>query len=206
MNLRLLRRRPGPVAAFAAAETSTGATLLPSRLHPSDVVRVGSMGLRTRRTRTALSALGIAIGIAAIGVMGISQSSQADLLASLDRLGTNLLSVKAGGGIGAAQNPELPEESLAMIGRIAPVDEVASVTTVEATVRRNDLIDETRTGGITVMATDTGLLDTLGGTVADGTFLNPATERLPVVVLGSVAADRLGIGDVATNVDRKSVV
>ena len=58
---------------------------------------VASVGLRTRRLRAALSALGIAIGVAAIvAVLGLSASSQAGLLAEIDRLGTNLLTVANG--------------------------------------------------------------------------------------------------------------
>ena len=71
--------------------------LAPSRLAPRDVLRVGAVGLRARRLRAALSALGIAIGIAAmVAVLAISESSKADLLSSLDRLGTNLLTASPG--------------------------------------------------------------------------------------------------------------
>ncbi|MET0910183.1 MAG: ABC transporter permease, partial [Ilumatobacteraceae bacterium] len=42
-----------------------------------DLLRVGTIGLRARRSRTALTALGIAIGIASmIAVVGISESSR----------------------------------------------------------------------------------------------------------------------------------
>ncbi len=61
------------------------------RLAPKDWLRVASVGLRARKLRAALSALGIAIGTAAIvGVLGLSSSSQAGLLAEIDRLGTNM--------------------------------------------------------------------------------------------------------------------
>ena len=91
----------------------------PSTLHPGDLLRVGSIGLRTRRMRASLSALGIAIGIAAmVSVLGISDSSKADLLASLDRLGTNLLTVEAGSGIGGTANATLPPTAEPMLRRI----------------------------------------------------------------------------------------
>jgi putative ABC transport system permease protein len=168
-----------------------------SSLHAGDLLRVGSIGLRTRRLRAVLSALGIAIGIAAmVAVLGISDSSKADLLSSLDRLGTNMLTVEAGGGIGGG-DATLPTTTERMLGRIAPVEQVASVTPVNATVRRSDLIPETRTGGITVKAADPALLGTLAAEVADGVWLGDTRGSLPVVVLGSVAAERLGITDVA---------
>jgi putative ABC transport system permease protein len=169
-----------------------------SSLHPGDLLRVGSIGLRTRRMRASLSALGIAIGIAAmVSVLGISDSSKADLLASLDRLGTNLLTVEAGSGIGGTANATLPTAAEPMLRRIAPVEQVASVTPVAATVRRTDLVPETHTGGLTVKAADPALLDTLAGQVADGVWLDQSRSTLPVAVLGSVAAQRLGITSVA---------
>lgn len=164
-----------------------------SRLHAADVLRVGSVGLRSRPLRAGLSALGIAIGIAAmVAVLGISESSRADLLASLDRLGTNLLTVQAGTGFGAG-DATLPVESEAMLRRIGPVEAASSVTSVDATVRRTDLIPEDRTAGVSVKAADPALLDTLAGTVATGEWLDEVRSGLPVVVLGSVAAERLGI-------------
>ena len=67
------------------------------RLRLNDAVRVTSVGLRARPLRAALSALGIAIGTAAIvAVLGLSSSSQAGLLAEIDRLGTNMLTLEAG--------------------------------------------------------------------------------------------------------------
>ena len=172
-----------------------------SALHPRDLARVATVGLRTRPLRAYLSALGIAIGIAAmVAVLGISESSRADLLSALDRLGTNLLTVQAGGGIGAAANPELPETAEPMLRRIAPVQSVSSVTSVDATVRRTDLVPEEQTGGIAVKAADVQLLDALGGSVADGEWLDAARGDLPVVVLGAVAAERLGITDVSDGV------
>ena len=159
----------------------------------SDVLRVGSIGLRTRRLRTGLSGLGIAIGIAAmVAVLGISSSSKADLLAQLDRLGTNLLTVSPGQTL-FGQDASLPKESVGMIGRIGPVESVSATGTVSATVRRSDLIPAQQSGGIAVRAARTDLLGVLGATVRSGRFLDAATERYPAVVLGAVAAERLGI-------------
>jgi putative ABC transport system permease protein len=165
-----------------------------SRLRPSDLVGVAGAGLRTRRLRAALSALGIAIGIAAmVAVLGISESSRADLLAQLDTLGTNLLRVTPGETFFGA-DAKLPEESLGMLARVGPVEQVAATGNTDASVRRSDLIPEAETGGISVLAADPKLLGTLGGELADGRFLNRATARYPTVVLGAKAAERLGIG------------
>ena len=169
-------------------------TLSPSRHAPADVLRVGSVGLRTRRLRAGLSALGIAIGIAAmVAVLGISESSRADLLAQLDSLGTNLLTVTPGETFFGA-DAKLPKESLGMLRRVGPVQQVAATGNTSATVRRSDRIPVVETGGISVLAADPGLLAALGGQLADGRFLNRATARYPTVVLGAKAAERLGIG------------
>ncbi|MGH3020997.1 MAG: ABC transporter permease [Gaiellaceae bacterium] len=164
-----------------------------SRLLPSDILRVGSIGLRTRRLRAALSAVGIAIGIASmVAVLGISESSKADLLAQLDKLGTNLLTVTPGQSL-FGEDSTLPEEAPQMIARVGPVEQVASVRTTEGTVRRTPYVPSSQTSGVAVLASDTNLLATLNGRVEEGVFLNEATINYPVVVLGSVAAERLAI-------------
>ena len=176
------------------------ARLTPSALHPGDLFRVASTGLRSRRLRASLSALGIAIGIAAmVAVLGISESSKADLLAALDELGTNLLVVEAGTGL-SNEDPVLPTTAETMLRRIGPVEEVSSVTSVDADVLRSDLAPTAKTGGISVKAADTRLLATLVGTMADGEWLDATRADLPLVVLGSVSAERLGIDDVSAGV------
>jgi putative ABC transport system permease protein len=174
--------------------------LAPSRLLPADVLRVGGVGLRTRRLRAALSALGIAIGIAAmVSVLGISESSKSDLIATLDRLGTNLLRVAPGHTI-FGEDAELPKQAALMTGRIGPVESVSAVEGVDATVRRTNYIAEEETGGISVFAADLELLTTLGSTLQRGVYLNAATARYPAVVLGAKAAERLGIDRPGVNV------
>jgi putative ABC transport system permease protein len=165
-----------------------------SRLLPTDVVRVASVGLRTRRLRAALSALGVAIGIAAmVAVLGISDSSKAGLVAELNQLGTNLLTVGPGQTF-TGQNAELPESADRAVRNLASVRATAAVTAISsASVRRNPYIEGAETSGISVDAADPQLLATLGGRVIEGRFLNPADERYPLVVLGAVAAQRLGV-------------
>lgn len=163
-----------------------------SRLLPSDLFRVGSLGLRSRRLRAALSGLGIAIGIACVvGVLGISASSEADLLAQLGRL-SNLLTITPGQTL-FGENAELPAASTNMVHRIATVSQASPVGSVSATVRRTDRIPSEITGGISVYAARPDLLGVFGGSVRDGVFLNDASVNYPAAVLGSVAAQRLGI-------------
>jgi len=166
----------------------------PSRLLPGDVLRVGAAGLRARPLRVVLSALGIAIGIAAmIAVVGISSSSRAQLQATLDRLGTNLLTVAPGKDFFGA-DAALPPSAPGMIARMPQVESAASTGRVKsARVYRNDHMPAGETGGISVLAADLGLPRTVGLTMASGSWLNAGTVRYPAVVLGSASADRLGI-------------
>ncbi|MET7396375.1 ABC transporter permease [Dactylosporangium sp. NPDC005572] len=165
-----------------------------ARLSPGDVVRVGGVGLRTRPMRAFLSALGIAIGIAAmVAVVGISSSSGAELDRTLSALGTNLLTVSPGRTI-LGEDAELPLESEAMIARITAVEAVSAIGRVDAKVYRSEHIPEAQTNGIAAYAARTDLLAITGAALRGGTWLNPATERFPSVVLGSAAAERLGIG------------
>jgi putative ABC transport system permease protein len=172
----------------------TGATLAPSRLLANDLMAVGSIGLRTRRLRAALSALGIAIGIASmVAVLGISASSQADLLATIDRLGTNLLTVQAGQSF-FGEDSKLPESTGAKLSSLSGVRTSASVYDVSgATARRTERVDAEETMGISVKAADTNLPQTLSASLAQGHFVSAANQRYPVVVLGDVAARRFGI-------------
>ncbi|MDH2427477.1 ABC transporter permease [Sphaerisporangium sp. TRM90804] len=150
-------------------------------------------GLRTRPARVVLSALGIAIGIATmVAVIGISSSSREDLLRSLDALGTNLLTVQPGQTL-FGDDAKLPEGSAAMVRRIGPVTTAAATGTTDVTIRRTDRVPTEVTGGIAVQAAEQDLLTTLRGSVRTGTWLNAATAEQPAVVLGSVAARRLGI-------------
>jgi putative ABC transport system permease protein len=165
----------------------------PVRLAPSDLARIASVGIRTRRVRAALSALGIAIGVAAIvAVLGLSSSSQAGLLAEIDKLGTNLLTVTNGQTL-FGQTAELPLAAPGMIARIGPVQQVQYTGSTSAEVYRSPLIPSVNTNALAVQAASLGLPRTVGATLAAGTFLNAATAREPVAVLGAAAAARLGI-------------
>jgi len=163
------------------------------RLRMSDLARVASVGLRTRRVRAALSALGIAIGVAAIvAVLGLSSSSQAGLLAQIDKLGTNLLTVTNGQTL-FGQTAELPVAAPGMIARIGPVLEVQQTGSTSANVYRSPLIPSVNTNALAVQAASLGLPHAVGAKIAQGSYLNAATAHEPVAVLGYAAAQRLGI-------------
>ncbi|HXH34196.1 MAG TPA: ABC transporter permease [Plantibacter sp.] len=174
--------------------TSNTESLRRSRLRGRDVFHLGTTGLRARPTRAVLSALGIAIGIAAmISVVGISSSSQAKLNQQLESLGTNLLRVSAGKSL-AGEDTKLPPNSLAKVGQMEGVLNVGSTATLsDLSIYRSALIEAGRTGGIGVHAASEGLLETVGGEVTGGAWFNRATASYPTVVLGATAAERLGV-------------
>jgi len=164
-----------------------------SRLRALDLIWVASVGIRARKLRASLSAIGITIGVAAmVGVVGITQSSESDLLAEIDRLGTNLLTVENGHTFGGAE-ARLPVDAPAMIGHMQSVEHVSATALIQQSVYRTDRVPAFETGGIGVRAADPQLLRTLDSKLLTGTFLNPATARYPVAVLGFGAAQYLGI-------------
>jgi putative ABC transport system permease protein len=170
------------------------ASLTTTRLPFADLARLSVVGLRTRKLRAGLSALGIAIGVAAIvAVLGLSASSQAGLLSEINELGTNLLTVSDGQSLTGA-TAELPPRAPGMIGRISGVQRVQSTGVVNgANAYRNPYIPAAATNGLTVQAASLQLLPAIATTVAQGRYLNAATAQEPVAVLGAASARLLGI-------------
>jgi putative ABC transport system permease protein len=165
-----------------------------SRLRPRDLLRLATVGLRTRKLRAALSVLGISIGIASlVAVLSISETSKADLLERIERLGTNLLTVGPGESF-LGEEARLPAAAGGRIRLLGEVESAAAATEVEGvTVRRSSYVPAEVTDGIYVEAAEPDLLRTLEGATASGRFVDRATERYPAIVLGAKAAQRLGI-------------
>ena len=176
------------------AETAYPVAPIPARLGPGDLAGLAIVGLRTRKLRAGLSALGIAIGVAAIvAVLGLAASSQAALLNEISQLGTNLLIVTNGQTLGG-DAAELPEAAPGMIARLPGVAGVQDTGTVSGVdVYKSPLIPSIETSGLSVDAATLGLPAVAGTSLAQGRYLNAATEREPVAVLGAAAAQLLGI-------------
>jgi putative ABC transport system permease protein len=194
-----MAREPAPAPPAARPPLRPGAPHdgSRSRLTFRDLVSQSLHGIRFRRARAALTATGIAVGIAAmVAVVGISASSRAALLAELDELGTGLLQVRQGTDMFGEDRP-MPPAAADMIRRIGPVEAAAATRATGQPIYRSDLVPRTRTGGLAVLATEPDLPDTLDVALAQGTFLDAATGDFPVTVLGAVAAERLGIHDLA---------
>jgi putative ABC transport system permease protein len=174
--------------------TSPPPSLVPARLGLGDMAGLASVGLRTRKLRSSLSALGIAIGVAAIvAVLGLASSSQAGLLAEIARLGTNLLTVTNGQNL-AGNTVELPSAAPGMIGELPGVTAVQYTGAVSGVnAYRSPAIPAFQTNALSVVASSLDLPASVGTSLAQGSYLNAATASKPVVVLGASAAQRLGI-------------
>lgn len=169
----------------------------PFRLAALDLLELGLLGIRTRKLRAGLSALGICVGIATMTVVtAIPASGQQSLMNKLTALGTNMLQAVPAqlpsGGIRA-----FPERSVAMAARIGPVSVASAVADDQnAQVYRSDAVNPDHASGLTVAAAQANLLRAVNGTMQSGRFLGPADERFPVAVLGSKAAGQLGFSRV----------
>jgi len=181
---------PTPPAAVPPASRDSARSRLPAR----ELIGTALQGLRTRRLRAALSALGIAIGIGAmVAVVGVSASAQANLLAEIDALGTNLLTVTPGSTL-FGTTAVLPSTSVPMLDHMKGVEAAAAVYQLQtAAVLRTPYVPSTETGGIGVDAASDALPRVLSVGMQAGQFLNRVSSRFPEVVLGSEAASVLQI-------------
>lgn len=181
--------------------TRTATKLAPSRVSTHDTLRTGVRSLVARRLRTFLSAMGIAIGIASlVAVLGLSASNRAQLLSELDTLGTNLLSARGGLDISGGQTG-LPLDSQARISRVGGVESSASTRRVREPVRRTPETSRGAATGVRVFATQPNLADVVGAQMRTGRFFDSSTGAYDTVVLGSVAAERLGIDRAGVRID-----
>jgi putative ABC transport system permease protein len=173
-----------------------------ARLPARELLGAAMQGLRTRRLRAALSALGIAIGIGAmVAVVGVSSSSQAKLLATIDSLGTNLLTVSPGTTF-TGNSEVLPDTSVPKIGHMLHVDsDVAVYQVPNAVVLRTPFVPPQQTGGIGIDAAGQNLPEVMGTSMASGHFLDAIASRYPEVVLGAQAAAILQINRVGGHLE-----
>jgi putative ABC transport system permease protein len=154
------------------------------------------LGPRTRPTRAALSAVGIAIGIAAlVAVIGIPASLTAQVQAEFESWGANVIEVYPGSDRRSGEKIPLPETAPAMVERIWPVRTSLTLRSVpDVGVYRNDKMMAGETGGLTAMVAEGDLLGTLNGHLAEGRWFDEASTRLPTTVIGAKVSERLRVG------------
>ncbi|GAB2489910.1 ABC transporter permease [Promicromonospora xylanilytica] len=166
-----------------------------------DALATAALGPRSRPSRSLLSMLGVAIGIATlVAIMGITATNQARLQAELEAMGSNVLEVRPGTGPDMEPVP-LPESATPMIRRIGPVLDAAAVRQIDqAGVYRSDLVPTSMGGGLTAMAVQSELARAMDLTVSQGAWFDDASVTMPTTVLGPVAAEQLGVTELGQRV------
>lgn len=168
----------------------------------ADLLHSAWIGATGRRSRTVLAALGIALGIAAyVALSGIAASNQSALLARLDALGANLQVVTPGQD--AARQPiPLPQYAPRTLARQPQVERVGVFDTTPENVRifKNELVPKSNGNALALSVMRPGALDALGASLTQGHGIDADNEHLPVAVLGSEAAYRLGVTGVGDRV------
>ena len=155
-----------------------------------ELVQEAFDGLRARKLRAVLVALGPAIGVAAIvGIFGLSESARGDVRATLRELGTDLLVVdQASGSAGI-----LPAESLDRIAGVSTVRSAAQTSVlsgIPVAVSRESEGTISLAQVVEVRLASPNLPEVLEVPIAGGRYLNAFDERdgVNAVVVGSDVA------------------
>ena len=151
--------------------------------------------LRANKLRSALTVLGIVIGVAAvISLVSIGRGARAFITSQIQSMGTNLVFVRPGsaqqGGVGGAAGsaPTLTEEDAAALSGLAAVTGIAPEITGRAQLAYLGHNMNTRAVGVTA-----DYLVVRNMIMADGEFVSDANvvAHSSVVVLGSAVANTL---------------
>ena len=164
-----------------------------------DTVRSALDAVRTHRLRSALTMLGILIGISAVVLtVGIGQGAKADVRDSINELGTNVLVVSPGsstnstgvrGGFGSASTLTTGDAEALASPDVAPdIEAVAPVSTTNAS-----LLQGTTNWTTTLTGTTPSWQDVRSRTVTEGRFITAADDEqtASVIVLGPDTATEL---------------
>ena len=164
-----------------------------------ETIRTAAEGIRSHRLRSVLTMLGILIGVAAVILtVGLGQGAQAQVAASIDKLGSNLLVVSPGsattttgvrGGRGTASTLTTRDATALADPTVAP--DVAAVAPVASASLA--LAAGTSTWTTSVVGTTPSWEGVRSRTVSSGRFLTQADldQGSQVVVLGTTTATQL---------------
>ncbi|HEY4331458.1 MAG TPA: ABC transporter permease [Ilumatobacteraceae bacterium] len=165
-----------------------------------DTIRTAAEAVRTHRLRSALTMLGILIGISAVVLtVGIGQGTKQKVQNSINALGTNLLVISPGsttntstgvrGGFGSASTLTVQDAAALSSKDAAPdIAAVAAVSTTSAS-----LIHDTTNWRTTLTGTTASWQTVRSRALESGRFLTAADEAnvADVVVLGTDTATEL---------------
>jgi len=169
-----------------------------------ETVRTGLEAVATHRLRSALTILGIMIGIAAVILtVGLGEGAQAQVTAEVSSLGSNLLIVTPGsttstsgvrGGFGTASTLTVANADALSSKTVAP--DIAAVA--PTTTTSEELTYGTTNWTTSVVGTNPDWLSVRNETLTAGRFIvdDDVTNHAAVVVLGSeVDQELFGIRD-----------
>ncbi|WP_250292798.1 ABC transporter permease [Frankia sp. CiP1_Cm_nod1] len=164
-----------------------------------ETIRIGFDAVRTHRSRSALTVLGILIGIAAVILtVGLGQGAQNQVRDQIDSLGRNLLVVTPGsatssdgirGGFGSASTLTMHDAEALASKDVAP--DIAAVA--PASQRSLPLTAGTSNWTTTVVGTTPDWLSVRARKIASGRFLTSqdVAAQAAVVVLAASSAEQL---------------
>lgn len=167
----------------------------------AETIRTGWDAVRSHRLRSALTMLGILIGIAAVMLtVGLGLGAQATIGAQINSLGSNLLVIAPGstttggvrGGQGSASSLTIADAAALADPQVAP-----DIAAVAPTVQRTSSLTAAGTNWTTtVVGTTQDWSAVRARTVTDGRFLSPddVNGHAAVVVLGATTAAELFSG------------
>jgi putative ABC transport system permease protein len=166
---------------------------------PTDLLRTAGEAIRSHRLRSALTMLGILIGIAAVILtVGLGDGARAQVQDDVNALGTNLLVVSPGsttdssglrGGMGSASTLTVQDTEAIADPVVAPdVEAVAPVSSTSSSVTWSETNWTT-----TLVGTTPSWEEVRSREVAEGRFLTEQdqTDAAAVVVLGPDTATEL---------------
>ena len=163
----------------------------------TDLVGLALSRLGTGKLRTALTMLGIIIGVASVvALVSVAEGATKGISNQLQSLGTNLITVSPGftrtgatrGAIGSATTLTLEDaNSLAALDGVQAIAPELSTSKLVVVGSQNET---TR-----VVGTTPGYLSVFAYTIWAGTFLNQASvdNNLRVAVIGATTADNLSL-------------
>jgi putative ABC transport system permease protein len=164
-----------------------------------DTFRTARDAVRTHRLRSALTMLGILIGISAVVLtVGLGEGAKAKVQDDINSLGTNLLVISPGsstdssgvrGGFGSASTLTRQDATALATPGVAPdIQTVAAVSTTSA-----ELVHGTTNWRTTLTGTSPNWQVARSRQVASGRFITSANEAdaAAVVVLGPDTAQQL---------------
>jgi len=182
------------LAAASVAASDEGPTrrnTLAIQAEITEAVKMAFRSLRTNIFRTALTLLGVVIGVAAVVVMlAIGDGSKANIMSSMQSMGTNLLVVRPGapGVRSSGDIATLVASDAEAILDVANVAAAIPSRSTSATLRYGNVDYRTQAEG-----TWPSLTSVRDWNVAEGGFFTEADINgyAPVIVLGQTVVDAL---------------